>query len=314
LIPIGEIRRAADVISDAALRTPLVRASLPDAPCEIWLKLECLQPIGAFKIRGAVNAIRHAPAEALSGGVITVSAGNMAQAVAWAAREAGVSATVVAPDHAPEAKIAAIERLGGTVVKVPFERWWQALVEGRVDGDGEFFVHPVSDPCVMAGNGTIGLEIADELEPDAVVIPVGGGGLLSGIASALRVACPRTRIIAVEPETAAPLTASFAAGAPTEVAYRPSFVDGAGGRSILPGMWPLLQELVTEAVTVSLDETAHAVRLLLERARVVAEGAGALSTAAAVAGRAGSGRVVCIVSGGNIDLHVLARIASGDVP
>lgn len=314
MIPIDEIRRAADVISGAALRTPLVRAPLPDAPCEIWLKLECLQPIGAFKIRGAVNAIRQAPADALVAGVVTASAGNMAQAVAWAAREAGVGATVVAPDHAPDVKIAAIERLGARVVKVPFERWWQALVDGRVDDHEGLFVHPVSDPLVMAGNGTIGLEIAEELEADAVVVPVGGGGLLSGIASALKAVSPRTRIVAVEPETAAPLAASVAAGEPTEVAYRPSFVDGAGGRSILPGMWLLLEELVTEAVTVSLEETANAVRVLLERARVVAEGAGALATAAALAGKAGSGRVVCIVSGGNIDLPVLARIAGGGVP
>jgi len=314
LIPVGDIRRAADVISDAAVRTPLVREPFPDAPCEIWLKLECLQPIGAFKIRGAVNAVRQAPSDALAAGVVTASAGNMAQAVAWAAREAGVGATVVAPDHAPEVKVAAIEQLGARVVKVPFERWWQALVEGRVDGHEGLFLHPVSDPLVMAGNGTIGLEIASELEPDTVVVPVGGGGLLSGIASALQVASPRTRIVAVEPETAAPLAASLARGEPTEVVYRPSFVDGAGGRSILPGMWPLLGELVTEAVTVSLEETANAVRVLLERARVVAEGAGALATAAALAGKAGSGRVVCIVSGGNIDLPVLARIAGGDVP
>ena len=314
MIPISEIRRAADVVADAVLRTPLVHAPLPDAPCEIWLKLECLQSVGAFKIRGAVNAIRQAPADALADGVVTASAGNMAQAVAWAAREAGIAATVIAPDHAPDVKIAAIERLGAHVVKVPFERWWQALVDGRVDGHDGLFVHPVSDPLVMAGNGTVGLEIAQDLEPDAVVIPVGGGGLLSGIASALRAVSPHTRIIAVEPETAAPLAASLAAGAPTEVEYRASFVDGAGGRSILPGMWPLLSELVSEAVTVSLEETAGAVRVLLERARVVAEGAGALATAAALADKAGTGCVVCVVSGGNIDLPVLARIANGDVP
>jgi threonine dehydratase len=314
LIPIEEIRRAADVISGAAIRTPLVRPPLPDAPCEIWLKLECLQPVGAFKIRGAANAIRQAPADALAAGVVTSSAGNMAQAVAWAAREAGVSATVVAPDHAPDVKIAAIERLGAHVVKVPFERWWQALVDGRLEGHEGLFVHPVSDPLVMAGNGTIGLEIAEELEPDAVVVPVGGGGLLSGVASALKVVSPRARIVAVEPETAAPLAASLAVGEPTEVAYRPSFVDGAGGRSILPGMWPLLEELVSAAATVSMEETANAMRVLLERASVVSEGAGALATAAALAGTAGSGRVVCIVSGGNVDLPVLARIANGDVP
>ena len=315
MIPIDEIRRAADVIADGVLRTPLVRAQLPDAPCEVWLKLECLQPVGAFKIRGALNAIRQAPAEALAAGVVTPSAGNMGQAIAWAARDAGVDATIVAPDHAPRVKLAAIQRLGGRVVTVPFARWWEVMEEGRFERHDEFFVHPVRDALVMAGNGTIGLEIIDDLaEPDAVVVPVGGGGLLSGIASAVKAASPGTRIVAVEPETAAPLAASLAAGAPTEIVYQPSFVDGAGGRSILPGMWPLLQELVDEAVTVSLEETAQAVRLLLEHARVVAEGAGALATAAVLAGRAGSGRVVCIVSGGNIDAPVLARIVDGDVP
>lgn len=315
MIPIDEIRRATDMIADAALRTPLVRAQLPDAPCEIWLKLECLQPVGAFKIRGAVNAIRRAPPKALAAGVVTPSAGNMGQAVAWAAREAGVGATIIAPDHAPRVKLAAIDRLGARIVKVPFARWWQVMMEGRFEGHDELFVHPVRDALVMAGNGTIGLEITDELAgADAVVVPVGGGGLLCGIASAVKVASPRTRIVAVEPETAAPLAASFTAGAPTEIAYEPSFVDGAGGRSILPGMWPLLQEVVDQAVTVSLEETAQAVRQLLQHARVVAEGAGALATAAALAGRAGSGRVVCIVSGGNIDLPVLACIAGGDIP
>ena len=232
-----------------------------------------------------------------------------------AARDAGVGATIVAPDHAPRVKLAAIQRLGGRVVTVPFARWWQVMEEGWFEGHDEFFVHPVRDALVMAGNGTIGLEIIDDLaELDAVVVPVGGGGLLSGIAGAVKAASPRTRIVAVEPETAAPLAASLAAGAPTEIAYQPSFVDGAGGRTILPGMWPLLQEVVDEAVTVSLEETARAVRLLLEHARVVAEGAGALATAAALAGRAGLGRVVCIVSGGNIDAPVLARIVGGDVP
>jgi threonine dehydratase len=313
-IPLEEIVRAREVIAGAAVRTPLVRLHV-DAPCEIWLKLECLQPIGSFKIRGATNAIRQAPAGALSSGVVTASAGNMAQGVAWAAREAGVPATIVVPDHAPRTKVAAIERLGSSVVRVPFARWWQAIEESRFEGIDGLFVHPVQDPLVMAGNGTMGLEILEDLpDPDAVVVPYGGGGLVSGIGSALKAASPETKVYAVEPETAAPFAASLAAGSPQEVDYRPSFVDGAGGRLVLPAMWPTVRENVDGAFVATLDATASALRLIAERARVIAEGAGALSTAAALAGQAGSGRVVCIVSGGNIDVDVLARILTGEPP
>jgi threonine dehydratase len=316
VIRIEEIERAREVIGSEVLRTPLVRLDVPEeAPCEIWLKLECLQPIGSFKIRGALNAIRAAPRGALSTGVVTASAGNMAQGVAWAARDAGVAATIVAPEQAPEAKLRAIERLGARVVEVPFEHWWRALEESRVEGVDGFFVHPFRDPHVMAGNGTIGLEIVERLgEPDAVVVPVGGGGLISGVASALRATSPGTRVIAVEPSTAAPLATSLAAGRPVAIDRRRSFVDGAGGPSILPEMWPLLRVLVDEAVSVTPEETAAAVRLLVERARVVAEGAGALPVAAALAGHAGSGRVVAVVSGGNIDAAVLATILRGETP
>jgi threonine dehydratase len=313
-ISLDEIVHAREVIAGAAVRTPLVRLEV-DAPCEIWLKLECLQPIGSFKIRGAVNAIRQAPTDALAKGVVTASAGNMAQGVAWAARQAGVPATIVVPDHAPRTKVAAIERLGGSVVRVPFERWWQALEESRFEGIDGLFVHPVQNPLVMAGNGTIGLEILEDLgDPDAVVVPYGGGGLVSGIGSALKAASPETKVYAVEPETAAPFAASLAAGSPQEVDYRPSFVDGAGGRLVLPAMWPTVRENVDGAFVATLDATASALRLIAERARVIAEGAGALSTAAALAGQAGSGRVVCIVSGGNIDVDVLARILTGEPP
>ena len=297
------------------MRTPLVRLDAPETPSEIWLKLENLQPIGSFKLRGALNAIRRAAPEDLRAGVVTASAGNMAQGVAWAARELGLLCTVVVPDHAPQTKLAAIERLGGRVVKVPFERWWQAIEESCFEGAEGLFVHPVQDAGVMAGNGTIGLEILEDLpDPDAVLVPYGGGGLTSGIASALRQLRPETRIYAVEPETAAPLAASLAAGEPREIEYRPSFVDGAGGRSILPKMWPLVRGLVDGARTVSLDETAAAVRLLAERTRVVAEGAGALAVAAALAGRAEGRKLVCVVSGGNIDSAKLAAILRGETP
>ena len=307
--------RAQATIGSAALRTPLVRLDAPESPAEIWLKLENLQPIGSFKIRGAVNAIRQARPEDLQAGVVTASAGNMAQGVAWAAREAGVPATIVAPDYAPATKLAAIERLGGRVIKVPFEEWWQAMEEARYDGADGLFVHPVYDSRVMAGNGTIGLELVDDLEGfDTVLIPWGGGGLTVGIASAVKALRPEVKIVPVEPETGAPLGPSLAAGSPQTIDYRPSFVDGSGSRAILPKMWDAAQGLLDGSEVATLEETAGAVRLLAERARVVAEGAGALATAVALSGRAGDGRIVCIVSGGNIDADTLATILRGDVP
>src|SRR5262249_52208508 len=226
--------------------------------------------------------IRRAPRDQVARGVVTASAGNMAQGVAWAAREAGTAATIVVPEHAPETKLAAVARLGGRAIKVPVDRWWQAIEESRFDGADGLFVHPVSDPAVMAGNGTIGLELLEDLpEPDAVVVPYGGGGPRPRGGSARQPAPARTRVIAVEPETAAPLRASLAAGSPQEVDYRPSFVDGAGARLVLDTMWPIVSEVVDEALTATLDETAAAIRLLAERSRVIAEGAGALAVPAA---------------------------------
>jgi threonine dehydratase len=296
------------------VRTPLVRLQV-DAPAEIWLKLENLQPIGSFKIRGAVNAVRQAPRELTAAGIVTASAGNMAQGVAWAARELGVPATIVVPEHAPRTKLDAIARLGGAVVKVPHEQWWQALVDSRFDGLDGLFVHPVQDEAVMAGNGTVGLELAEDApDADAVLVPWGGGGLFTGIASALAALCPDTAVYAVEPETGAPLTAALAAGAPREVDYTPSFVDGAGSRALLPPMWARARPLLAGSFAVGLDETAAAVRLLAERARVVAEGAGALALAAALSGRVEGDKIVCIVSGGNIDAARLAAILRGETP
>ena len=288
---------------------------MPESPAEIWLKLECLQPIGSFKIRGAANAIRSAPPGAIEHGVLTTSAGNMAQGVAWIARELGVPATIVVPDHAPQAKLDAIARLGGSVIPVPFERWWQAMEEGAYPGAEGLFVHPVMDDAVMAGNGTIGLELVEQLDGiDTVLVPWGGGGLTTGIASALHELSPATGVYACEPETGAPVSASLAAGRPVPVEYTPSFVDGAGSKGLLPQMWERARPLLTGAFALRLDETAAAVRLLAELARVVAEGAGALAVAAAMSGRAGTGRIVCIVSGGNIDAVRLAAILEGRVP
>ena len=288
---------------------------LPVEGPEIWLKLENLQPIGSFKIRGAVNAIRRAPRDATARGVVTASAGNMAQGVAWAARELGVPATIVVPEGAPRTKLDAIARLGGTVVQVPHEEWWQALVDSRFDGADGLFVHPVQDEAVMAGNGTIGLELAEQVsDADAVLVPWGGGGLFTGIASALAGLGSTAKVYAVEPETGAPLEAALAAGEPRPVDYSPSFVDGAGSRALLAPMWERARGLLAGSFTASLDETAAAVRLLAERARVVAEGAGALALAAATSGRVPGERLVCIVSGGNIDATRLAAILRGETP
>ncbi len=301
MIPLEQIRRARERLGDDVVRTPLVR--LGD---HVWLKLENLQPIGSFKLRGALSAIRAASLDELAGGVVTASAGNMAQGVAWAAREAGVRARIIAPELAPRAKLDAVERLGGEVITVTHEVWWQTMVERRYEGVDGLFVHPVEDEAVMAGNGTIGLELCEDLATfDTVIVPWGGGGLTTGIASAVKALRPNVRIVTAEPETAAPLAAALAAGAPTEIEFTPSFVDGAGGRALLPTMWDRAREVVDEAVAVPLDAVEAAVRQLALRARVVAEGAGALALAAAQ-GR--EGRIVCIVSGGNIDAAVLARI------
>jgi threonine dehydratase len=274
----------------------------------IRLKLECLHPIGSFKLRGAFSAIRAASASELAEGVVTASAGNMAQGLAWAAREAGVPARVIVPADAPRAKLDRVEALGAELVPVTHEEWWQAMVDrGRAGVDG-LFVAPAAEEAVMAGNGTIGLEIAEDApEFDAVVIPWGGGGLTTGIASALKALRPRVRVVTAEPETGAPLAAAFAAGEPREIDFEPSWVDGAGGRALLPGMWERARGLVDEAVAVPLVEVEEAVRLLASRAHVVAEGAGALALAAALRR---DDRCVCIVSGGNIDLDVYARIVS----
>ena len=287
-----------------------------DAPAEIWLKLENLQPIGSFKLRGAANAVLGAPVEILAAGLVTTSMGNMAQGVAWMARELGIPATIVAPDYAPPSKLAAVERLGGRVVRRTHDEWWAAMMAGDAEGVDGYFVHPVLDERVMAGNGTIGLELVEDLDSfDAVLIPWGGGGLTTGIASAVKTLRPEAKIYSCEPETAAPVAAAFASGgAPVNIEYTPSFVDGAGSGGFLPGMWEHALALVTDAFSISLEDAAAGVRLLVERARIVGEGAAGLPVAAATAGLAGTGRLVCIVSGGNIDSARLAAILEGRTP
>jgi threonine dehydratase len=307
-ITIDDIHAARDRIASTITRTPLIRLNV-DAPAEIYLKLENLQPIGSFKIRGATNAIRLLSPDALARGVYTASAGNMAQGIAWGARVSSVPCTVIMPDSAPRTKLDAVARLGAQIVTVPYDEWWKTLADhGRPAMSGTF-IHPVADRAVMAGNGTIGLEIIEDLpDVDAVLVPFGGGGLVTGIATAIRALAPNARVFGCEVETATPLRAALAAKKPVIVERTPSFVDGIGGRGVLDEMWPLVSTRVDGALVSSLAETMSAVRLLVERARIVAEGAGAASVAAALAGRAGGGNVVCVVSGGNIDLATLAEI------
>ena len=313
-IPLTEIEAARGRLTGLALRTPLIRYNVDTEPVEIYLKLENLQPIGAFKIRGAGNAMAIAGEDALrSGGVWTASAGNMAQGVAWNAARLGVRCSVVVPDHAPVAKLEALERLGAEIVKVPFDEWWEIIVTHEHEGQSGVFVHPVSDPAVMAGNGTIGLELVEDLpDLEAVVVPYGGGGLSSGIASALRHLRPDVPVYGAEVATSAALDAAFRAGQPTEIEYVPSFVDGIGSSRVLDDMWPLVKELLAGSLVASLEEVESAVRLLATRNHVIAEGAGATSVANAAAGRAGEGKVVCIVSGGNLNASKLAEILTSD--
>ncbi len=313
-IALEDMRAARARIADSALRTPLVRLNVEDAPAEIYLKLEVLQPIGSFKLRGAGNAIAQIPGEQLAKGVYTASAGNMAQGVAWNARRLGIPCTVVVPDTAPETKLAAITRLGGKIIKVPFDEWWQVIVTHHYPGLDALFIHPVSDPAVMAGNGTIGLEILEDLpDVDAILVPYGGGGLSCGIASAIRALKPDTRVYACEVETSAAFAAALAAGSAVKIQYTPSFVDGIGSGGVLEEMWPLAKTLLDGSLVSSLSEVSAAIRLLAERNRVIAEGAGATPVAAALAGRGGHGKVACVVSGGNIDLAKLAKIFKGEM-
>lgn len=310
---ISDIEAARGRLLGIALRTPLVELEDVGGP-RIYLKLENLQPIGAFKIRGAVNAMAQAPPELLERGVYTASAGNMAQGVAWNARRLGIPCTVVVPDHAPAAKIDAITRFGARILRVSFEEWWKVIVTSEYPGIEGVFVHPVSDPAVIAGNATIGLEIVEDLpDLDAVVVPYGGGGLISGIASGLQELAPETKVFAAEVATAAPLAAALAEGRPIEIEYEPSFVDGIGSSSVLESMWPLVESLVDGSIVVSLEQVVAAVKMLVERANVVAEGAGAASLAAALTGEAGDGKIVCVVSGGNIDARKVAAILRGEL-
>ena len=314
-LPLAAIEAAQTRLRGFATRTPIIRLALPESRGEVALKLEMLQPIGSFKIRGAGAAMSAAPRAVLARGVYTASAGNMAQGVAWCARAMGIPCTVIVPEHAPLTKVAAVERLGAAVIRVPFERWWQVLVDRSYPGQEGLFVHPVSYPEVITGNATTALEILDDVpDVDTVLVPYGGGGLSCGIALGLRARGSAARVFACEVDTAAPLAAALRAGRPSPIDHHPSFVDGIGGRGILDEMWPLASTLLAGSIVCSLADIANAIRLLAERARIVAEGAGAAAVAAAMSGRAGGQRIVCVISGGNIDLSTLATILSGHVP
>ena len=319
-IPLDAITDAARYVYQAAVRTPLIRLDLPfdsaigPAP-EVYLKLESLQPIGSFKIRGAWNAVRKLSPEQMQDGVWTVSAGNAAQGVAFAARLAGVPCSVMVMDTAPQTKLRAIEKLGATIVKASYDECWQTVESHASPRMHGHFVHPFDDDDFIAGNATAGLEILEDLpDVDAVVAALGGGGLLSGIGSVMRAMKPGVRVYAAEPETAAPLELSLRRGEACYFdAWTPSFVDGAGGKSVLPTMWPLLKELVDGSIVVTLDDVASAMRKTADRMHVVAEGAGGTAIAAALSGRAGAGKIVAVVSGGNIDLSKFAELTTQQI-
>ena len=317
-ISLETIQDAASHIYDVVVRTPLVRLDVPgltDGGPEVFLKLESLQPIGSFKIRGAYNAVRNLTPEQLHDGVWTVSAGNAAQGVALAARRAGTSCSVLVMDTAPETKLRSIARLGATIVKAPYDECWRTVEQHRSDRMRGHFVHPFDDDRFISGNGTAGLEIAEDLpDVDAVIAPIGGGGLLAGIGAAMRALRPSAKIYAAEPETAAPLALSFRSGEASRFeAWASSFVDGAGGKSVLPGMWPLMQAYVDDSIVVSLTDAAQAMRTVVDRVHVVMEGAAACAVAAALSpafAARGHRKVVAVVSGGNIDLSRFCELTN----
>lgn len=314
-IPLAAIEDAARAIYNPVVRTPLVRLHLPPAStaapggAEIFLKLETLQPVGSFKIRGAWNVIRQAARPTLAEGVWTVSAGNAAQGVALAARVAGVPCSVMVVDTAPAIKIGAIEQLGATIVRASYDECWRTVEQHGSDRMRGLFVHPFDDDQFIAGNGTAGLEILEDLpDVDVVIAALGGGGLLAGVASAIRGRRPDVQVFAAEPETAAPFDASLKNGRASRFdGWQPSFVDGAGGQSVLPTMWPLLSRLLAGSVVVRLADVKNSIRVIAERCHVIAEGAAGCAVAAALSGRV-RGKIVAIVSGGNIDLQTFASI------
>ena len=313
-VSLAEASAARERTREITVRTPLVRFDY-DTDAQIFLKLECLQPIRSFKLRGSANAILAAGRDHLAEGVWTSSAGNMAQGVCYTAREIGVPAVVYMPDTAPQAKIDNVKRYGGEIRMLPVMEWAEVFRDRRNPGAAGVYIHPYSDPLVMAGNAVIGLELLEDLpDLDAVVVPWGGGGLCCGIASVVKALKPECTVYACEVDTGAPLAAAFAAGKLVDVPFTPSFVDGISSPFVNEEMWALAQELVDGSLVVSRAQVAEALRSIVDRNRVVPEGAGATAVAATMAGMAGSGKVACIVSGGNIDVGNLITILEGGVP
>jgi threonine dehydratase len=312
-ITLSDIRAARERIAKTIVRTPLVRLELGPGLPDIRLKLENLQPINAYKLRGAANAVAALPDAERRKGVWTISAGNAGQGVAYAARAAGVPCTVVAIETAPKAKLDRMRALGAKLILVDYKTAWGALDDRAYPGAEGTFIHPFDDHDFIAGHGTMGLEILEDA-PDvaAVIAAIGGGGLITGVASAVKALKPDVKIYGAEPETAAPMAKSLAAGSPQAFpAWQASFVDGAGGQSVFPRMWERMKPLVDGSIVVTLDETKRAMRLMAEKARVIAEGAGCLPLAAALTGKAGRGPIVAVVSGGNIDLAKFAELVGG---
>ena len=315
-IPLEEIRAARERISTDIVRTPLIKLNVDDAPAEIYLKLENLQPVGAFKIRGACNALKAATKDDLKDGVWAVSSGNQGQGLAWMANKLGVECTILAWDTAAQTKIDTIERLGAKVERVPFSSTideWTNLNEELAKRKG--YRIQGSHPAAITSNGTIGLEILEDLpDVDAILMPVGGGGLSCGVASAVRALKPDVKLYGCEIETSAPLAASFKAGERVAVERTPSFIDAIGYPTIFQSIWEMASKLLDGSLVVSLEETCEAIRLLAKHNRVIVEGAGAVSVAAALSGKAGTGKVACVVTGGNIDFEELIEILQGKIP
>ncbi|MFQ5660713.1 MAG: threonine/serine dehydratase [Gammaproteobacteria bacterium] len=314
-VSLEAVHAAAERLKPVAVRTPLIPLNVEDAPAEIYLKLENLQPIGAFKIRPAGNAILNAPQEIIADGVYTASSGNMAQGIAYTARMLGIPASVLLPEDAASNKVQALQRLGAEIRYLPDSEWWQVLTDhGHEDVQGHF-IHPVADADVIAGDATVGLEIFEDLPSvETVVVPFGGGGLSTGIASALKALGSNARVLGAESNHCEPLAAAFDAGSPVEIPVQPSFVSGLGVGRVLEEMWPLISTLIDSAVMATAEEIVDVIRLLYERHHFIVEGAGATPVAAALAGRAGPGKVVCVISGGNLNTSYLIDILNGKMP
>jgi len=314
-VTLKEVRAARERISDTALRTPLMRMDDGNSSAEIYLKLENLQPMGSFKVRGVTNVLKKMSKERLSRGIATASSGNLGLAMARLAQRMGIPCTVILQDTSPEAKLTPLREAGGKIIKFPFDEWFEIVSTGKCDGLEGHFIHPVFDPDMMAGHGTMGLEILEELpDVDAVIMPCGGGGLCCGVSAAIHALKPDTKIFVSEVDTAAPVTAALEAGEPKEIIRKPASFHCVGAARVLNPVWPLLNKFLSGSIVVSLEEVADAIRKLARNQHVVAEGSGALPVAAALTGRAGAKKAACVVTGGNIDLDIFAKILLREIP